>query len=350
MASTSESRQRKVLIASSATAFVPLQKGIISSLETTPFKRTRRNPLFSVTEDLVNTYKICNPKFRGLEVLPQRVLTVPSEGVLNNGLDNEDSNLICKVNDTFKMDGYVFTVLDLLGTGTFGQVFRCIRSDTKDIVAVKVVKNKPAYQAQGLLEVKVARLLNEVHDPNDERHIVRLLDSFSHHGHVCLVFELLSLSLLDVLTQNQFRGLPLVVVQRFTKQILTALVALEEADVIHCDLKPENILLVPSASPAPSSASSSPTKGKPVDGPDDTSSAAMESADLNADPSSPAKAAPATKSSAKLSDVKVIDFGSACFEGKTVYSYIQSRFCKLIISRCSKLENFLTQRAFLIFL
>lgn len=332
MASTSDSRQRKVLIASSATAFVPLQKGIISSLETTPFKRTRQNPLFSVTEDLVNTYKICNPKFRGLEVLPQRVLTVPSEGVLNNGLDNEDANLICKVNDTFKMDGYVFTVLDLLGTGTFGQVFRCIRSDTKDIVAVKVVKNKPAYQAQGLLEVKVARLLNEVHDPLDERHIVRLLDSFNHHGHVCLVFELLSLSLLDVLTQNQFRGLPLVVVQRFTKQILTALVALEEADVIHCDLKPENILLVPSAAPTPSSATSSPSKSKPTEATED-SSTAMESTDQGADPSSPSKAtstgaATAPKSSAKLSDVKVIDFGSACFEGKTVYSYIQSRFCK----------------------
>jgi serine/threonine protein kinase len=29
-----------------------------------------------------------------------------------------------------------------------------------------------------------------------------------------------------------------------------------------------------------------------------------------------------------MSDVKVIDFGSACFEGKTVFSYIQSRFCK----------------------
>lgn len=273
-----------------------------------------------MSQDLVNTYKTCNPKFRGLEILPQRVLTNPSEGVLNKGMDNEDSNLICKVHDTFKMDGYVFTILDLLGTGTFGQVFRCIRSDTKDIVAVKVVKNKPAYQAQGLLEIKVARLLNEVHDPNDERHIVRLLDSFEHHGHVCLVFELLSLSLLDVLTQNQFRGLPLVVVQRFTRQILTALVALEEADVIHCDLKPENILLVPSAAsnpPSPANASGA----SPAKGADERGDPADGSAESSRETSK-------AKTSAKLSDVKVIDFGSACFEGKTVYSYIQSRFCK----------------------
>ena len=28
----------------------------------------------------------------------------------------------------------------------------------------------------------------------------------------------------------------------------------------------------------------------------------------------------------ELGDVQVIDFGSSCFEGKQVYSYIQSRF------------------------
>lgn len=317
--------KRRELVTSEASCFGAVLSDRAPTSANMSCKRNRNNRLFTMSQDLVNTYKMCNPKFRGLEVLPQRVLTIPSEAVSNNGMDNEDSNLICKVHDTFKMDGYVFTILDLLGTGTFGQVFRCIRSDTKDIVAVKVVKNKPAYQAQGLLEIKIARMLNEVHDPNDERHIVRLLDSFEHHGHVCLVFELLSLSLLDVLTQNQFRGLPLVVVQRFTRQILTALVALEEADVIHCDLKPENILLVPSANSNPSS----PAQQQPPSSA--KASAETEDGNTTAESSEPAGSSPgktSTKTSAKLSDVKVIDFGSACFEGKTVYSYIQSRFCK----------------------
>jgi dual specificity protein kinase YAK1 len=30
--------------------------------------------------------------------------------------------------------------------------------------------------------------------------------------------------------------------------------------------------------------------------------------------------------SAQSGDIKLIDFGSACFENRTVYSYIQSRF------------------------
>ena len=56
-------------------------------------------------------------------------------------------------------------------------------------------------------------------------------------------------------------------------QILEALATLRDAAVVHCDLKPENILLHPAGS------------GR----------------------------------------LKLIDFGSACFEGRTVYSYIQSR-------------------------
>lgn len=56
--------------------------------------------------------------------------------------------------------------------------------------------------------------------------------------------------------------------------MLYALKYLKEKDVIHCDLKPENILLK--------------------------------------DPSK--------------SGIKMIDFGSSCFQGERVYTYIQSRF------------------------
>ena len=60
----------------------------------------------------------------------------------------------------------------------------------------------------------------------------------------------------------------------FLVQILDALVVLRDSNIIHCDLKPENVLL------------------RGLDN----------------------------------GDIKVIDFGSACFENRTMYSYIQSRF------------------------
>lgn len=62
--------------------------------------------------------------------------------------------------------------------------------------------------------------LNERYDPNDTKNIVRLLDCFEFKNHLCLVFELLSINLYELLKQNQFRGLPLPLIRHFIKQIL----------------------------------------------------------------------------------------------------------------------------------
>lgn len=62
--------------------------------------------------------------------------------------------------------------------------------------------------------------LNERYDPNNQKNIVRLLDYFEFQNHLCLVFELLSINLYELLKQNQFRGLPLPLIRHFIKQIL----------------------------------------------------------------------------------------------------------------------------------
>ena len=99
------------------------------------------------------------------------------------------------------------------------QVFRCQDTTTKSVVAIKVVKNKPAYRNQALIEIQVARLLNDKYDPGDSQHIVRLQDCFPAHNHLCLVFELLSINIYELLKTNQFRGLPLPMIKSFTKQV-----------------------------------------------------------------------------------------------------------------------------------
>lgn len=85
--------------------------------------------------------------------------------------------------------------------------------------------------------------MNNQFDPEDQHHILRLMDTFVHHKHLCLVFELLSVNLYELIKQNQFRGLSTNLVRVFTAQILDAMTVLNEARIIHCDLKPENILL-----------------------------------------------------------------------------------------------------------
>lgn len=53
-----------------------------------------------MTKKIVETIQICNPKFDYLPNMnPKRLLTYPSEGVLNNGYDNIDNDYILRGGD-----------------------------------------------------------------------------------------------------------------------------------------------------------------------------------------------------------------------------------------------------------
>lgn len=43
----------------------------------------------------------------------------------------------------------------MLGQGTFGQVAKCWDAETNTFVAVKVIKNQPAYTQQAVVEVSI---------------------------------------------------------------------------------------------------------------------------------------------------------------------------------------------------
>ncbi|XP_076954255.1 dual specificity protein kinase YAK1 homolog [Bidens hawaiensis] len=242
-----------------------------------------KRPLVSrLTKGLVETYRQCNPEFNYSDELnPKRFLTSPSAGVLNDGFDNENSDFILSVNcpliNSETQRRYI--VKDMLGQGTFGQVAKCWVAELGRFVAVKVIKNQPAYYQQALVEVSILTTLNKKFDPDDKNHIVRIYDYFVYQRHLCIAFEMLESNLYELLRLNRFRGLSLSIVQLFSKQILYGLALMKDAAIIHCDLKPENILLC----------TGSKTKDEPP-------------------------------------GVKIIDFGSACMEDHTVYSYIQSRY------------------------
>lgn len=74
---------------------------------------------------------------------------------------------------------------------------------------------------------------------------VHLKRHFMFRNHLCLVFEMLSYNLYDLLRNTNFRGVSLNLTRKFAQQLCTALLflATPELSIIHCDLKPENILL-----------------------------------------------------------------------------------------------------------
>ena len=66
------------------------------------------------------------------------------------------------------------------------------------------------------------RRFAEVHGSSNRR-VVRMLGDFMFKDHLCIVFELLSISLLDLLRQNKYRGLSLSRIRLTAAQLLDAL-------------------------------------------------------------------------------------------------------------------------------
>ena len=135
-----------------------------------------------------------------------------------------------------------YEVLEFLGRGTFGQVVKCWKKGTNDIVAIKILKNHPSYARQGQIEVSILSRLSQ--ENAEEFNLVRAYECFQHKNHTCLVFEMLEQNLYDFLKQNKFQPLPLKYIRPVTQQVLTALLKLKNLGLIHADLKPENIMLV----------------------------------------------------------------------------------------------------------
>ncbi|KAG8295955.1 Dual specificity tyrosine-phosphorylation-regulated kinase 1A [Homalodisca vitripennis] len=155
------------------------------------------------------------------------------------------------------------------------QVVKAFDHEEQCHVAIKIIKNKKPFLNQAQIEVKLLEMMNKA-DGDNKYYIVKLKRHFMWRNHLCLVFELLSYNLYDLLRNTNFRGVSLNLTRKFAQQLCTALLFLStpELSIIHCDLKPENILLC----------------------------------------------------NPKRSAIKIVDFGSSCQLGQRIYQYIQSRF------------------------
>lgn len=255
------------------------------------FRDASTGPLRKLSVDLIRTYKHINEVYYAKKKRRAQA-TVSGEDtgsngshmkkdkkVYNDGYDDENHDYIVRSGEKF-LDRY--EIDSLIGKGSFGQVVKAFDHEEQVQVAIKIIKNKKPFLNQAQIEVRLLEMMNnhEVdHHPlysSGKERIVRLKGHFMWRNHLCLVFELLSYNLYDLLRNTNFRGVSLNLTRKFAHQMCTALMFLSCPDlfVIHCDLKPENILLC----------------------------------------------------SPKRSAIKIVDFGSSCQLGKRIYQYIQSRF------------------------
>ncbi|CAG5132878.1 unnamed protein product [Candidula unifasciata] len=191
-------------------------------------------------------------------------------GTNNHGYDDDNGSYVHVPHDHIS---YRFEVLKVIGKGSFGQVVKAYDHKYQTLVALKMVKNEKRFHRQAQEEIRILEHLKK-QDKDNNMNIIHMFENFTFRNHICITFELLSVNLYELIKRNRFKGFSVQLVRKFAHSILLCLDALNKNRIIHCDLKPENILLK--------------QQGR--------------------------------------SGIKVIDFGSSCYEHQRVYTYIQSRF------------------------
>ncbi|XP_050227801.1 serine/threonine-protein kinase AFC3 [Mercurialis annua] len=132
-----------------------------------------------------------------------------------------------------------------MGEGTFGRVLECWDRQTRDYVAIKVVRSIRKYRVAAMIEVDVLQRIAK-NDKARNSHCVQIRNWFDYRNHICIVFEKLGPSLYDFLKRNKYCPFPVDLVREFGRQLLESVAYMHDLHLIHTDLKPENILLVSS--------------------------------------------------------------------------------------------------------
>lgn len=132
-------------------------------------------------------------------------------------------------------------VMELLGSGGFGQVMKVINIKSGKIFAVKRLFYNSANETQQRF---IDSLIQEISILKKLKHknIVKYLGSEVLEGNYCMYIEYLSGGSLAKLLYL-LGGLSEITVRAYTRQILKGIRFLHENGIIHRDLKSENILL-----------------------------------------------------------------------------------------------------------
>ena len=136
-----------------------------------------------------------------------------------------------------------YLVQSNLGKGMFSGVVRATDQKTNKLVAIKLARNNEAMRKTGFKEIGILEKLMAL-DPEDKKHIIRLERYFEHKGHLCMVFENLSIDLREVLKKfGRDVGINLKAVREYARQMFLGLSLLRKCSVLHADLKPDNVLV-----------------------------------------------------------------------------------------------------------
>jgi len=161
---------------------------------------------------------------------------------------------------------------------------------------MKIVRKGCQDYESAIMEVRVLEALQEKARSGQtaDSRCIEMLDWFDYNGHICIVFEMLGLSIYEFLKRNSYRPFTIDQVQEISYQLCRAVQFCHERGLAHTDLKPENLLFSDSSFDF-----------------------------INAQDDS--KTSQGVERRVRRTDIKLIDFGSALFEYESHGSLISTR-------------------------
>ncbi|CAD8160726.1 unnamed protein product [Paramecium pentaurelia] len=179
--------------------------------------------------------KACSPNSNNQ--MQKRVKTQITSISRNPNLNIHNKNISASVPKN-KLEYY--QVLEQIGSGKFGKVYKCLLNQTKKLYAIKMIdklylkKNQMLHQLHR--EVAIQQMLKH-------QNIIQLVEFFETTNNYCLVLEYATGgTLFQSLMKQNNRRYSEPAASNIIKQVACAIQQMQQQSIIHRDLKPENIL------------------------------------------------------------------------------------------------------------
>eukprot|EP00936_MAST-01D_sp_MAST-1D-sp1_P000041 g41.t1 len=131
-----------------------------------------------------------------------------------------------------------FTLIERIGHGAFGEVFRACDPRDGAIVALKKIRLRRIEDGLPINTFRELRALQELCHPN----VVQLLEVVADGAHVVLVMEYMTSDLAHIIAAAD-GSLPAAAIKAFAQMMFRGLEHLHSHRIVHRDIKPSNLLV-----------------------------------------------------------------------------------------------------------